>query len=289
MSIIALGCLLKRWYVASVFLLVVMLVVNWHWQVVAFGFQFLPEQKTENGLRMMEWNVDCTNERFDSFSADIYRRIQEYDPDVLFLTEYSIDKHPLLDSLLRSDFGFSWSRDNDFTSSVIYCNKAVKDCRFADPTGKWVNIIKATIAIGEDSVMVYGCHMYSNNFGITPADSLSSMDEVDTYLSNYKLRSKDREVNATMVVEVFNNDRNIVMGDMNDVAGSLPLKAYDGGGLNDAWWEGGYGYGATIHKPLPYRIDHVLYSKGLKLKGIKKVDNNGLSDYDALVVDFEIE
>lgn len=71
--------------------------------------------------------------------------------------------------------------------------------------------------------------------------------------------------------------------------GSPCMKVFAEAGLRDAWWESGLGYGATIHEPLPYRIDHLMYGNGLKLKGIEKVCSKGLSDHDALVAEFEID
>ena len=79
------------------------------------------------------------------------------------------------------------------------------------------------------------------------------------------------------------------MGDFNDVYGSPVMDFFEDAGLKNAWWEGGFGYGATFHNPLPYRIDHILYSNYLNLKGIKKISAEGLSDHDALVADFEIK
>ena len=82
------------------------------------------------------------------------------------------------------------------------------------------------------------------------------------------------------------------MGDMNDVAGSSALRILGTLGYKNAGWKGGSGYGATIHSPVPYRIDHILYRqglKGLKLNSIKKIDAEGLSDHDALVAEFIFE
>ena len=78
------------------------------------------------------------------------------------------------------------------------------------------------------------------------------------------------------------------MGDFNDVGGSKALRTLENAGLRDAWWEGGLGYGATIHKPLPYRIDHFMYSSELNIRNIKVISSNGLSDHDALYVEIEI-
>lgn len=76
---------------------------------------------------------------------------------------------------------------------------------------------------------------------------------------------------------------------MNDVSGSPAMNALRKAGFKDAWWKGGFGYGATIHDPLPFRIDHVLYNDGLRLKAIKKISSNGWSDHDALYAVFEVK
>lgn len=41
-----------------------------------------------------------------------------------------------------------------------------------------------------------------------------------------------------------------------------------------------------IHKPLPYRIDHIMFSEQFKLQKIEIVSSEGLSDYDALYAEF---
>lgn len=55
------------------------------------------------------------------------------------------------------------------------------------------------------------------------------------------------------------------MGDLNDISGSTPLRTLEYSGLKDAWWEGVVGYGATIHNPFPYRIDHIMFTPGLNI------------------------
>lgn len=109
------------------------------------------------------------------------------------------------------------------------------------------------------------------------------------YLENYKTAAAIRREQARLITGDMTDAPTLVMGDLNDVAGSPCMRVLEDAGLKDAWWERGFGYGATIHEPIPYRIDHVMYSKEMKLRGIRKVDNNGLSDHDALVADFKIE
>ena len=61
-----------------------------------------------------------------------------------------------------------------------------------------------------------------------------------------------------MIVRDLSDVPCIVMGDMNDVSGSPCMKVFANAGLRDTWWDGGFGYGATIHEPVLYRIDHVM-------------------------------
>lgn len=136
------------------------------------------------------------------------------------------------------------------------------------------------------------------NGGVLYPDSIQDKEGVLQYLRNYETAAEIRRGQAEQVVGDFDEVPTIVMGDMNDVAGSPCMRVLEDAGLKEAWWEGGFGYGATIHRPLPYRIDHVMYgvprskfqevSGGFKLKGIRKVDAKGLSDHDALVAEFEV-
>ncbi len=79
------------------------------------------------------------------------------------------------------------------------------------------------------------------------------------------------------------------MGDLNDVSGSYAVERIKKAGLKDAWWKGGFGYGATFHdKWLRLRLDHILYQNNkLKLQYVKVIDSD-LSDHDALVAGFII-
>lgn len=79
------------------------------------------------------------------------------------------------------------------------------------------------------------------------------------------------------------------MGDFNDVCSSLTLNILENAGFKDAQWECGFGYGTTNHKPLPYRIAHIMYNVKLKLKSIRKIAAQGLSDHDALVEQFYLK
>ena len=143
------------------------------------------------------------------------------------------------------------------------------------------------------SIQLYGCHLASNNYYPDKrrliVDSLNSIEALKDYYNNIRFASKLREHEANNISEEVRklSVPVVLMGDLNDVSGSACLNALKDAGLKDAWWEGGMGYGATISRPLPYRIDHVMYTDGIKLKMIKVIDSEGLSDHDALFAQFE--
>ena len=147
-------------------------------------------------------------------------------------------------------------------------------------------------AYESDSINLFGVHMASNNYKGTEAsirpEDIDGVKSFSSYMDNIELAGLQRCEEATKVrdLSIEHGGTAIIMGDFNDVSGSKPLNILEDAGFKDAWWEGGGGYGATIHHPLPYRIDHILYNDRLKLKSIKKIDAEGLSDHDALVVEF---
>ena len=149
-------------------------------------------------------------------------------------------------------------------SSLLFCCKLKKD---------------------ENSWTVIGCHLASNNNTIN-ADCVQDRETLGIYLNNYSKQTKVHLKEFMEMARHFTDERCIVMGDMNDVTGSPVLTAFDMMDMKDAWWQGGFGYGATIHKPLPYRIDHILYSTDITLNGIKIMEKKGLSDHDGLIADF---
>ena len=284
LTIASIICLIKRLYWTSVILAILVLMANWHWQVFAFGFNGLKESKDKNDLRVMTWNVDSTNPNFTNNTDSIAKIIRNSDLDILFVTEYGNEDKGVLDSLLikklpyrqrfidkQSAFYSSMPLDTIYhiqtltlESSMIFCCK---------------------LQVRKLPLTIIGCHLASNNHTVD-ADSVQDRETLGIYLNNYSKQTKVHLKEFMEMARHFTDERCIVMGDMNDVTGSPVLTAFGMMDMNDAWWHGGLGYGATIHKPLPYRIDHIMYSTDVTLNGIKIIEKNGLSDHDGLIADF---
>lgn len=284
LTILAVVCLIKRLYWTAGILALALCLANWHWQVFAFGCNGLDEVKGEGTIRVMTWNVDSTNPDFPNYADSLAKVILESDVDILFLTEYGKEDKGLVDSLLMKRFPYRLRFVEK--QSAFYCSTPV-DTIYSIQT----SMVKSSLLFCcrlkmDDSLWtVIGCHLASNNHTIN-ADSVQDRETLGIYLNNYSKQTKVHLKEFMEMARHFTDERCIVMGDMNDVAGSPVLTAFGMMDMNDAWWQGGLGYGATIHQPLPYRIDHILYSTDITLNGIKIMEKNGLSDHDGLIADF---
>lgn len=294
--VLSLGLLLvKKWKIAVVLLLLV-LIANWHVRClpVNIGSSSLAKEQT---LSVLTFNCNMPlNQGNDSQKRnEIANLIIGLSPDVVFLTENYVVKEDTLWHLLHDKYLYHTQQENG-VGNTLYSKYPI----FNNPILNGKHTKHCTINqidFNGKLVIVYGIHLVSNNYNdrleyMTP-DSISSCHEIKTYLKNIMSAGSLRQEEALEIVEdIENKDATIpiiVMGDFNDVSGAPTLNILESAGLKDAWWEGGLGYGATIHHPLPYRIDHIMYNDRVKLKRINKVDAEGLSDHDALMAEFWVE
>lgn len=283
-------CLFKKWWKASVAIVIVLLLANWHWNVFSFGFNSLDKQKDPGCLRVLTWNISCADSTGTDDVDGLVQAIMIQDADVVFLTEYSKDVYPEIDSVMCIRYPYKGGFPTWMIFGEFYSRVPIDTCMRIGGEGTG-HLYRLDMHFADKSIRLYNLHLQSNNIidgeQFYP-DSIADRGGVSRYLDNYKAASGIRREQAELVVSDMMDCPCIVMGDMNDVAGSPCMKVFAEAGLRDAWWEGGFGYGATIHEPVLYRIDHVMYGIGLELKGIKKVSSKGLSDHDALVADFTL-
>ncbi|MCQ2144515.1 MAG: endonuclease/exonuclease/phosphatase family protein [Bacteroidales bacterium] len=263
-------------------------------------------------FKVMSFNVNGGSELFSAERMKVL--IDAEDPDFLYLIECAWTDD-VLDALERYPFkvrtfdGVMAAKSEHLDSSDM-------------PGARCANVSYPGLSF-------FLCHLASNNsfkdeqggeVYITP-DRLADASSLRLYLENVEAQSAVRSGQAEMICEAFGGraDTNcdatndsfggqkegalpanasevsvvshptIVMGDMNDVGGSEALRQLKKAGFRDAWWTGGFGYGATYHEPLPFRIDHIYYSPELRLHDIRilrSAESIPLSDHDALVATF---
>lgn len=278
----------KKWRIV-VFLFVLAIVVNLWSECIPFRISPLCEKTSSRCIRVLTFNIKDSKERKGDKAEKLANLIGKKSLDIVYISELNKYNKRLLDTLLAKDYPYTlYNSLHGFYSKYPLSERIALD----EDNIKKGRIIKCVVVKETDTIALYGCHLASNNYSvdskyITP-DSIKSHSTLLQYAKDIKLaynkRIKEAEVLTRDVSQM--NKPIIVLGDMNDVGGSKTIRQIEDRGLKDAWWEGGFGYGATIHKPLPYRIDHILYSNQLKLNRVKVVSSEGLSDHDAVFAEF---
>ena len=245
----------------------------------------------QHDLKVMTWNVHCSKGADSVRQRKIAEQILKIDADFVLLNEYNQDSCSVTDSLLRKSYPFteetlSHKNCGDIFYSkrrMLYTGRLYKPVR-----GKRIQPIKATIAVGDDSVLIVGVHLTSNHL-----DNNAFLREYKndcSFFTRYKDAQEWRCFQAQRSKEAVLGFKHpiIIMGDMNDFNCSAPLDTFAACGLRDSWWEGGNGYGCTFHEGwLRLRIDHILHSLKIELQRIKVIETD-LSDHNPVVAGFSV-
>ena len=281
---------IKYIFAALLCVFVTAIFCNWHYELIAVH-PFYGDDHYE--LKVMTWNTHCPNGADSKRQREIAELILKEDADFVLLNEYYQDSCQVMDSILKMRYPFTEEcRSHRRSGDVFYSKREMSNSGYVGRTKKGkrkrIKTIKATIAIGSDSVQIFGLHLASNHY-----DDSTIEEELQNDTSSYD-RYKDAQelrcVHAhwTKVAALKSEHPVIIMGDMNDFNRSAPLDTFTTNGFKDSWWEGGNGYGHTFHSGwMRLRIDHILHSDEIKLKSIKVIDTN-LSDHNPVVADFSI-
>lgn len=267
---------------------------NWWCKGLAVNANLFHHSNNYYRISTMTFNIDGANGDPVEKSQNIVALINEYNPDVVFFAEFLERESSILDSLLKLKYPYSTypqqcSHHYFYSKYTLLGNRRIRNENRIAP-----GAFCCPVAFNKDTITFYGCHLTSNNYinkqECKTPDIPFFRYGIISYLKNICNASSDR---SRCTVKIRDDIKRcstpvIVLGDMNDVSESAPLKILEQAELKDVWWELGIGYGATIHNPLPYRIDHILFSQGLDPIIVKTVPSKGHSDHDAIYAEFEI-
>lgn len=279
---------LKKHYWITGGLVIIGLLLNWLCECFAFSFVSDKGMCSKSSIKVMTWNIDGS--QYDSLKvSEIANVIHRHNPDVMFLSEDFEETGIWLDSLLKKNYPYSnnlgYSGHQFYSKYLLDSIRVVKVENYDNPLR-----IHVSVMVNGQYIDIYGCHLASNNYTASQEDfhfdQVNDHHDAKQYLKNVRDASRLRKMEAQAIIKDMTDRATIIMGDFNDVSGSPALRTFQAAGFQDAWWKGGLGYGATIHYPLPYRIDHIMYNDWLRLKSINKIDAKGFSDHDALVAEF---
>lgn len=282
----------KKWLISLCGLLICFF-LNWKYECIPFNI-LRNDNDCCTFLRIVSFNVaglDGSSEDTEAKIPKILDVLIRKTPDIVFIAEFPERNFNAFDTLLKKHFPYSVG--NRGRGHYFYSRYPLGKFEQLTDGNKTVGVYKSSVTVNSDTIVLYGCHFASNNYTANrqyiTTDSIKSSDDLKAYIRHIYLAYNQRGREAQVLVDNMSRDNHVlVMGDFNDVGGSNAVRTLENAGLKDAWWKGGFGYGATIHKPLPYRIDHFMFSSELKLRKIKVINPNGLSDHDVLYSEIEI-
>lgn len=265
--------------------------LNWKYEVIALH----PFAGSDDyDIRVMTWNIHASKDVSESKQRAIAGLIKAQNADLLLLNEFNKDNCGELYRDLSSVYSYSIEDyANNECGDIIFSKIPLDESGHIEipVLGKSVPSISAIIKVAGREVFVTGVHLASNSGdGSAIITGVDSLLRIKSFKGRY--RNKQRERNYSMMwVKCWLLEKRmpaIVMGDMNDFSCSSPMDSLKSVGMKDAWWEGGFGYGCTFHTGwMRLRIDHILYSKELKLESVNVVETN-LSDHNLVVAGFSI-
>lgn len=244
---------------------------------------------------VLAFNVHGSGESYALNEQSIASLVLEQDADIILLNDYSenVNSDTLHNRIVAA--GYECLARMWESGTALYSRTGAEQnvSDLAPTLGGAISLIEAPADGTEPDI--YFCHLASNNYDSTghnysTPDSIRSLDGLKFYLRRGEEASMVRRHVAEQLLErVEETDRpTIIIGDMNDVGGSPAMNAIRRHGFKDAWWQGGFGYGATFHDPLPFRIDHIFYNSGLRLLSVRRISARSLSDHDAVLARFEV-
>lgn len=275
--------------VGTFFLFTIVIVFLWvNSKYCIFAFNLLSD-RDDADLRVLTWNVCGANIDSSEREEHIARLVIAQNADFVQLNEFCLDSCLMIDSILSKHYPYKEDVNaHKHAGDIFYSKKMIKP----EMLNTYVSsVLSIKLCLDNDSLYIVGCHLTGNNreghIQIGDADSLS---RVNTFWNYYRNAQEKRKEETHLVKNAIIEGvlPIIVMGDMNDFNHSAPMDSLKDAGMKNAWWEGGFGYGATYHEGwLTLRIDHIYYNDKLMLKGVKVIDTD-LSDHNPLIADFSI-
>lgn len=267
-------------------LLLIVSFFNWRNEVIAVH-PF--EGDGEYDFKVLTWNIHCSSKADSLTQKRVAELILKEDADFIQLNEFTLDSCLVLDSILSKQYLYKVDVNaKGLPGDIFFSKRPLLESGLFN--ADFPNAIYSKLCLDNDSLYILGCHLVGNNSeGQIEIDDADSLRRVKTFGEYYRNAQEKRKENAHFLKKVVLESAlpTIVMGDMNDFNHSAPMGSLKDTGMRNAWWEGGFGYGATYHEGwLRLRIDHIYYNEKLKLKGVKVVETD-LSDHNILVASFE--
>lgn len=273
------------------------------WVCNKMSMSFACNRRTNNEdkceLRLLTYNINNLwgVEQVHEFA----KYIIDQHADVVTFEEITSDRMPTLVNVLKGTYPYI-SEDCTFFSKYPFCHrKKIWDASvnerdadfdyFVMPEWREMPIYIQTVDIAGKEIWLVQCYMMTNNFNRAKYDMKEGdglWKRICLTLKYLRMGYRFRAIGAQRIKQELAHVSGpvIVCGDMNDLSQSPSLRLIAGNKLKEAWWEKGLGFGFTfIAQKMLFRLDHILYSKELKLSNIV-VKHAKYSDHMPMIADF---
>lgn len=288
--------------------------------------QDVPAKKEAGTLRIFEYNICAKAAYYQMHrQPEFVDYILGQDADILFLPENTAGVSVELEAALKNAYPYSVHSFREFETTsgayadfTLYSRYPLSDYKnykldndsllrehpYLDSLavkrlGDHFMAYEATADVNGSPVTLLHVHLRSNLYDDAKAEGEGKRQKVHNVYDRLLVGYAFRAAEARVIAEMLGNCPNplIVCGDFNDFSGSRAVRAIQNcrrsnvhaehrDRLNDAWWEGGFGFGFTFSdQHLRLRLDHILYSKEFQLQAVD-VPKAPYSDHYPLVADF---
>jgi len=255
-----------------------------------FSETHLPE--SSHDFKLMSFNVRLFNlyewlpeKNIPEKITDI---IQEYNPDILCLQEYSPN-----DAVRLRNFPYKHivlhGKRNKYGQAIYSKFEIVNTGEIVFPNSS-NNVIYADIVNQKDTVRVYSMHLQSIKIS---TDIHEQLDENKSKFIFKRISHafKEQQLQSELIKSHYAACKysKIVCGDMNNSAFSYVYRNIKGN-LNDAFEEAGTGFGKSYNfKFYPARIDYIFVEDNIQVKNFETNDQVKLSDHFPLMTRLEFK
>lgn len=245
-------------------------------------------EKEEKDFTVMSYNVRLFNLfewiNDDAIGNNILTFINENNPDILCIQEYSENAH--VDLRVYKHKAVFMEGKNIKTGQAIFSKFPIINQGNLQIKDVGNNITFADIKKGKDTIRVYNIHLQSIKISPDVNEISENVETINQKKSQQVFgRIRDAFKKQEQQAELLVNHKKechypiIIAGDMNNSAFSYVYRSIKGN-LNDSFEEAGKGFGQTYNfKYYPARIDYIFADKRMKVKSFKSFSEFENSDH----------
>jgi endonuclease/exonuclease/phosphatase family metal-dependent hydrolase len=300
----------SRW----AFLSLIALLISWKQISVVFAFHTGKEfvqDKPENSLRVMTWNVSRWTENknsvapnYDNSYRDLMMDVVELQTaDVLCFQEFFQSHLPKLyreniGPIVQKGYPYYYFSPSSLTVNgkfqtglAIFSKYPITDSLYIQTVsgGHSEGFSYADISFQGQAIRIFNTHLESPGFSRTDYTDLGKTESSRSIFSKLKRSYQLRGLQADMLSQYMQASPHPVIfcGDVDDVPNSYAYFKVKGD-LKDAYLRKGSGIGRTFRFMSPtLRIDYIFADKKFDVLQVNKI-NFAYSDHFAVIADLEL-